>query len=63
MIYKLPKENIEELKKLPETGMGYQKIITLYEGVTYIIWNGHLAFEQKGFDLNIIKNEIKNKNF
>lgn len=64
MIYKLPKENIETLKKLPETGMGYQKIVAAYERETYLIWNGQISVEQKGYNLNdliTIKNKIKNK--
>lgn len=66
MLYKLPIENIEALKKLPETGMGFQVITTLYERETYVIWNGQLALQQKGFDLHYLKtivNEIKNKTF
>lgn len=66
MIYRLPKENIEALKKLLETGMGYQIITTPYERETYIVWNRQLAFEQKGFDLHdlkTLKDQIKNKTF
>ncbi len=47
MVYILSSENIEYLKKRPETGMGYQVIdaISNYTPRVYIVFNGELAFD------------------
>lgn len=55
MAYKVSRENIETLKNLPETGMGYQVIIAIKEYMPreYFVFNGQFAFEKIGNSIDM----------
>lgn len=59
MVFRLSPSNIEQLKRMPESGMGYQvvKIVkTTYISETIIVLNGILAIDVRGMKYkNIIK--------
>jgi len=55
MTYKVSPENIETLKKLPETGMGYHVITTIKDYVPkeYFVFNAQFAFDKIGNSIGI----------
>jgi|SRR5690348_4021198 len=65
MVFRLSPSNIEQLKRMPESGMGYQivKIVKItYISETIIVLNGTLAIDMNGLKFKHVLNDIIGKN-
>jgi hypothetical protein len=66
MLYKLSSSNIETLRKMPETGMGYQLIKTIgkiYNKDQFIVLNGKLAIDFEALKYRMVLKTIIGDDF